>query len=48
MEYRTLGRSGLRISAVTLGTATFGGRGKFADIGTTQLDEARRLVRTAV
>lgn len=48
MEYRLLGRSGLRISALTLGTMTFGGRGKFADVGTTQLDEARRLVKIAL
>jgi len=48
MEYRTLGRSGLRVSTLTLGTMTFGGRGKFADVGTTQLDEARRLVKIAV
>jgi len=27
MEYRQLGRSGLRISRLTLGTMTFGGRG---------------------
>lgn len=29
MEYRQLGRSGLRISALTLGTMTFGGAGAF-------------------
>jgi aryl-alcohol dehydrogenase-like predicted oxidoreductase len=44
VEYRQLGRSGLRISALTLGTMTFGGRGGFARIGSTDIDEARRMV----
>jgi aryl-alcohol dehydrogenase-like predicted oxidoreductase len=44
MEYRQLGRSGLRISTMTLGTMTFGGRGKFADVGTTDVGTARRQV----
>src|SRR3954465_9486375 len=30
MEYRQLGRSGLKVSALTLGTMTFGGKGNFA------------------
>ena len=33
MEYRLLGRSGLKISALTLGTMTFGGEGFFAKAG---------------
>ena len=33
MEYRQLGRSGLRVSALTLGTMTFGGRGDFQKVG---------------
>lgn len=44
MEYRYLGRSGLKVSAVTMGTMTFGGGGAFAATGTTQLAEARRLI----
>jgi aryl-alcohol dehydrogenase-like predicted oxidoreductase len=44
MEYRQLGRSGLRISALTLGTMTFGGRGGFRAVGTTDVDGARRQV----
>jgi aryl-alcohol dehydrogenase-like predicted oxidoreductase len=44
MEYRTLGRSGLRVSVLTMGTMTFGGRGGFADVGSTDVDEARRQV----
>jgi aryl-alcohol dehydrogenase-like predicted oxidoreductase len=42
MEYRQLGRSGLRVSALTLGTMTFGGRGEFAAVGATDVGEARR------
>jgi aryl-alcohol dehydrogenase-like predicted oxidoreductase len=44
MEHRQLGRSGLRVSALALGTMTFGGRGRFANVGTTDLDGARRHV----
>jgi aryl-alcohol dehydrogenase-like predicted oxidoreductase len=44
MEYRTLGGSGLRVSVLTMGTMTFGGRGGFAQVGSTDVDEARRQV----
>ncbi len=44
MEYRTLGKSGLRVSVLTMGTMTFGGTGGFADVGSTDVDEARRQV----
>ena len=44
MEYRALGRSGLRVSVLTMGTMTFGGRGGFADVGSTGVEEARRQV----
>jgi aryl-alcohol dehydrogenase-like predicted oxidoreductase len=44
MEYRQLGRSGLRVSTLTLGTMTFGGGGKFASVGSTDVDGARRQV----
>ncbi len=44
MQYRQLGRSGLRISALTLGTMTFGGKGAFQQVGATGRDEARRLL----
>jgi aryl-alcohol dehydrogenase-like predicted oxidoreductase len=44
MEYRTLGRSGLRVSVLTMGTMTFGGTGNFANVGNTDVDEARRQV----
>ncbi len=42
MDYRQLGRSGLRVSALTLGTMTFGGRGSMADVGSTDVAGARR------
>jgi aryl-alcohol dehydrogenase-like predicted oxidoreductase len=44
MEYRQLGRSGLKVSTMTMGTMTFGGEGGFANVGNTDIDEARRLV----
>ncbi len=44
MEYRLLGRSGLKISTITMGTMTIGGGGKFAQVGNVGLDEARRYV----
>jgi aryl-alcohol dehydrogenase-like predicted oxidoreductase len=44
MEYRQLGRSGLKVSALTMGTMTFGGQGDFANVGSTETEEARRQV----
>ncbi|GAA5171302.1 MULTISPECIES: aldo/keto reductase [Amycolatopsis] len=44
MEYRQLGRSGLRVSVLTMGTMTFGGRGVFGNVGNTGVDDARRQV----
>ena len=44
MEYRQLGSSGLQISALTLGTMTFGGAGNFAKVGATDLAGARRQI----
>ncbi len=48
MEYRQLGESGLRVSRLTLGTMTFGGRGEFRDVGTTDVDGARRQIDMAL
>jgi aryl-alcohol dehydrogenase-like predicted oxidoreductase len=48
MEYRQLGHSGLRISALTLGTMTFGGRGGFSAVGATDVTGARRQVDMAL
>jgi aryl-alcohol dehydrogenase-like predicted oxidoreductase len=42
MEYRQLGSSGLTVSTLTLGTMTFGGAGKFANVGSTETQDARR------
>jgi aryl-alcohol dehydrogenase-like predicted oxidoreductase len=42
MEYRQLGSSGLKVSSLTLGTMTFGGGGKFANVGATDIHGARR------
>jgi aryl-alcohol dehydrogenase-like predicted oxidoreductase len=44
MDYRQLGRSGLRVSCLSLGTMTFGGRGDFAKVGSTGAADARRQV----
>jgi aryl-alcohol dehydrogenase-like predicted oxidoreductase len=44
MQYRQLGSSGLKISELTLGTMSFGGGGKFANVGTTDLEGARRQI----
>jgi aryl-alcohol dehydrogenase-like predicted oxidoreductase len=44
MEYRQLGASGLRVSALGLGTMTFGGRDRFANVGTTDVTAATRQV----
>lgn len=44
MEYRTLGRSGLKVSVLTMGTMTFGGAANFAKTGTTDLVGARRQI----
>lgn len=44
MEYRTLGRSGLKVSTMTIGTMTFGGTGPFAKVGDTDLTGAKRLI----
>ena len=42
MDYRQLGRSGLKVSALTLGTMTFGGRSVFAKVGSTDARSAAR------
>lgn len=45
MEYRSLGRSGLKVSALSFGAATFGGGNEFFKAwGSTQVDEARRMI----
>jgi aryl-alcohol dehydrogenase-like predicted oxidoreductase len=45
MECRLLGGSGLKVSALSFGTGTFGGANEFFKAwGATQVDEARRLI----
>lgn len=44
MEYRQLGRSGLRVSTVTLGTMGFGGTGWASPIGHLDVAAARRQI----
>ncbi|MGH2884251.1 MAG: aldo/keto reductase, partial [Solirubrobacteraceae bacterium] len=46
--YRQLGRSGLRISPLTLGTMTFGGQGKFEAVGQTGVEGARQQIDMAL
>jgi aryl-alcohol dehydrogenase-like predicted oxidoreductase len=48
MDYRQRGSSGLRVSALTLGTMTFGGKGQFRSVGATDLEAARRHIDMAV
>ena len=44
MKYRQLGRSGLRVSTLTLGTMTFGGAGAFQAVGSVDVKGARRQI----
>ncbi len=44
MEYRTLGRSGLKVSAISMGTFSFGGVGGFAKVASQGVSEAQRLI----
>jgi aryl-alcohol dehydrogenase-like predicted oxidoreductase len=45
MDYRNLGRSGLKVPVLSFGAGTFGGSGPlFSNWGTTDAKEARRLV----
>ena len=48
MEYRQLGRSGLRVPVLSFGTATFGGGERRGSWGNVQVDEARRMVDVAM
>ncbi|WEZ83155.1 aldo/keto reductase [Rhizobium sp. 32-5/1] len=44
MEYRLLGRSGLKISTLTIGTMTMGGKGWAKTVGDLGVAESRRLI----
>jgi aryl-alcohol dehydrogenase-like predicted oxidoreductase len=48
MEYRQLGRSGLRVSTLTLGTMTIGGKGMFGALSDAGIDETKRQVDMAL
>ncbi|MFP2927093.1 aldo/keto reductase [Pyxidicoccus sp. 3LG] len=48
MRYRKLGRTGLFVSELSLGTMTFGGEGRFSAIGAVQQAEAEALVARAL
>ena len=48
MNYRALGRTGLRVSELCFGTMTFGGEGMFKAIGSTEQAEADRLVGVCI
>jgi aryl-alcohol dehydrogenase-like predicted oxidoreductase len=47
MKYKTLGKTGLLVSELCLGTMTFGAKGRFAPIGGVQQKEADDLVKQA-
>lgn len=44
MQYRQLGRSGLFVSNLTLGTMAFGGQGMFGKVGSTDVNGAKRKI----
>lgn len=48
MEYRQLGRSGLKVSLFSLGTMNFAAQGFFNAVGSLSLSEARRLTDFAI
>jgi len=48
MRYNKLGRTGLFVSELCLGTMTFGGGGMWSQIGALQQDDAERLVGKAL
>jgi predicted aldo/keto reductase-like oxidoreductase len=46
MKMRFLGKTGLKVSEICLGTMTFGGRGMWTTIGTLDQKQADELVNT--
>jgi aryl-alcohol dehydrogenase-like predicted oxidoreductase len=47
MDYRQLGRSGLRVSTITLGTMGFGGTGWASAVGSLDVEGARKQIAMA-
>jgi len=47
MRYTTLGRTGLFVSDICLGTMTYGGRGRWAPVGKLGLDDVRAQFKAA-
>lgn len=48
MDGRALGRSGLRVSTLTLGTTGFGGQGPFRSVGGLGVEDCRRQLDLCV
>ena len=48
MRYRLLGRSGLLVSEICLGTMTYGGKGRWQPIGQLGIAEVEAQIRTAL
>lgn len=48
MNYRLLGKTGVLVSELCLGTMTFGGKGYWTTIGQLPENEATRMVKTAI
>jgi aryl-alcohol dehydrogenase-like predicted oxidoreductase len=48
MEYRVLGKSGLKVSVISMGTFSFGGVGAFARVANQDVDDARRLIDVCI
>ncbi|SEL02400.1 aldo/keto reductase [Parapedobacter koreensis] len=48
MEYRILGKSGLKVSTITLGTMTFGGTEAFAKVGNADVKQARSIIDLSI
>ena len=48
MEYRVLGKSGLKVSAISMGTFSFGGVGAFSKVASQDVSDARRLVDVCI
>ena len=48
MRYRLLGRTGLLVSEICLGTMTYGGKGRWQPIGQLGLSEVETQIKTAL